>query len=248
MSNRGRSRALVARCRGDCGPYREQRARRERVHRSVSVAPAPGRTVEGQRLRTSSSRTSRGSGSARGPASTYRTRTTSYIHDVDFAGCGGGIFLLNVTGTVHIENVRGRNIGDGTIGSGHGNLIQFNNVWQSAPELPDGRARIRSIWAYGGDTEDVISVYKLGRHRRRSPARHRQRAPRASALRAARLEVRFRDVRQPRRRRRARHPLAEQHLLELRCGRHPDERTGPQRQGRATTPSTAPPGRSRTSV
>ena len=85
-----------------------------------------------------------------------------YIHDVDFAGCGGGIFLLNVTGTVHIENIRGRNIGDGTIGSGHGNLIQLNNVWQSAPELPNGRARIRSIWSYGGDTEDVISVYKSG--------------------------------------------------------------------------------------
>ena len=84
------------------------------------------------------------------------------IHDVDFANCGGGIFLVNVTGTVHIENVRARNIGDGTIGSGHGNVIQLNNVWQSAPELPLRGARIRSIRAYGGDTEDVISVYKSG--------------------------------------------------------------------------------------
>jgi hypothetical protein len=84
------------------------------------------------------------------------------IHDVDFANCGGGIFLVNVTGTVHIENVRARNIGDGTIGSGHGNVIQLNNVWQSAPELPSHGARIRSIRAYGGDTEDVISVYKSG--------------------------------------------------------------------------------------
>jgi hypothetical protein len=85
-----------------------------------------------------------------------------YVHDVDFDGCGGGIFLVNVTGTVRIENVRARNIGDGSIGAGHGNVIQFNNVWQSAPELPEGRARIRSIKAYGGDTEDAISVYRSG--------------------------------------------------------------------------------------
>jgi hypothetical protein len=85
-----------------------------------------------------------------------------YIHDVDFAGCGGDIFLVNVTGAVRIENVRARNTGDGTVGSGHGNVIQFNNVWQSAPELPDGRARIRSIYSYGGNTEDAISVYKSG--------------------------------------------------------------------------------------
>jgi hypothetical protein len=85
-----------------------------------------------------------------------------YIHDVDFAGCGGGIFLVNVTGVVRIENVRARNIGDGTIGAGHGNVIQFNNVWQSAPELPDGSARIRMIKAYGGDTEDVISIFRSG--------------------------------------------------------------------------------------
>jgi hypothetical protein len=85
-----------------------------------------------------------------------------YIHDVDFAGCGGGIFLLNVTGAINIVNVRARNIGDGTIGSGHGNVIQLNNVWQSAAELPIGIARIRSIKAYGGDTEDVISVFRSG--------------------------------------------------------------------------------------
>jgi hypothetical protein len=100
----------------------------------------------------------------------FHTQTCLTVHDahnvtiynVDFAGCGGGIFLVNVTGKVNITNVRARNTGDGTIGSGHGNVIQFNNVWQSAPELPLGIARIRSIRAYGGDTEDVISVYKSG--------------------------------------------------------------------------------------
>ncbi len=85
-----------------------------------------------------------------------------YIHDVDFDGCGGDIFLVNVTGVVRIENVRARNTGDGTIGAGHGNVIQFNNVWQSAPELPDGSARIRMIKSYGGDTEDVISMFRSG--------------------------------------------------------------------------------------
>ncbi len=67
------------------------------------------------------------------------------IHDVEFDGCGGDIFLVNVTGTVNIENVRARNTGDGTIGAGHGNVIQFNNVWQSAPSYPKaGRASARS--------------------------------------------------------------------------------------------------------
>jgi hypothetical protein len=69
---------------------------------------------------------------ARGPASTFKTRTNVYIHDVDFAGCGGGIFLSTSRHRAHRERPR-RNIGDGTIGSGHGNLIQLNNVWQSAP-------------------------------------------------------------------------------------------------------------------
>lgn len=85
-----------------------------------------------------------------------------YLHDLDFDTCGGGIFLLNVTGTIRIEYVRGRNIGNGSIGSGQGNLIQFNNVWQSAPEIPGGYARVTHIKEYGGDTEDVISVFRSG--------------------------------------------------------------------------------------
>lgn len=85
-----------------------------------------------------------------------------YLHDLDFDTCGGGIFLLNVTGTIRIEFIRGRNIGNGSIGSGQGNLIQFNNAWQSAPEIPGGYARVTHIKEYGGDTEDVISVFKSG--------------------------------------------------------------------------------------
>ena len=93
---------------------------------------------------------------------TVHDATNVYIHDVDFAGCSGDIFLVNVKGVVRIENVRARDTGDGSIGAGHGNVIQFNNVWQSAGELPDGSARIRMIKSYGGDTEDVISIYRSG--------------------------------------------------------------------------------------
>jgi hypothetical protein len=87
-----------------------------------------------------------------------------YIHDVDFDGCAGDVWLVNVTGSVRIENVRARNTGAGrtTNGSGQGEVIQLSNVWQSAPERPDGAARIRMIQSYGGNTEDAISIYKSG--------------------------------------------------------------------------------------
>lgn len=85
-----------------------------------------------------------------------------YLHDLDFADSGGGIFIINCTCSLRINNIRARNIGDGTIGSGHGNVIQFNNVWQTAPKDPKGIAAVRFVKAYGGDTEDMISVYKSG--------------------------------------------------------------------------------------
>ena len=84
-----------------------------------------------------------------------------YIHDVDFDGCGGGIFLLNVSGNIRIENVRARNMGNGSIGSGMSNVIQLNNSWQGSPSTTT-TAGIRYIKAYGGNTEDVISIYKSG--------------------------------------------------------------------------------------
>lgn len=83
-----------------------------------------------------------------------------YIHDVDFDSCGGGIYLVDVTGDVQVRRVRARNIGDGTIGSGHSNVIQLSRVWTSRPD--DGVADIQSVKVYGGDTEDAISVYKSG--------------------------------------------------------------------------------------
>jgi hypothetical protein len=83
-----------------------------------------------------------------------------YLHDLDFDGNVGDIFLINVTGNIRIENIRARNTGNGTIGSGHSNVIQFNNSWQGAPN--DGVSGVRNVQAYGGDTEDIISVYKSG--------------------------------------------------------------------------------------
>jgi hypothetical protein len=83
-----------------------------------------------------------------------------YLHDLDFADNGGDIFLINVTGYIRIENIRASNTGDGTIGSGHGNVIQFNNTWQGAPD--DGVSGVRNVYSLGGDTEDMISVYKSG--------------------------------------------------------------------------------------
>jgi hypothetical protein len=80
--------------------------------------------------------------------------------NLDFDGNVGDIFLINVTGTIRIENIRARNTGNGTIGSGHSNVIQFNNSWQGAPN--DGVSGVRNVQAYGGDTEDMISVYKSG--------------------------------------------------------------------------------------
>lgn len=91
---------------------------------------------------------------------TVQNANNVYIHDVDFDSCVGGIFLINVTGNIRIENVRARNIGDGTIGSGHSNVIQLNNAWQGATN--DGVNGIRNIKALGGDTEDVISIFQSG--------------------------------------------------------------------------------------
>src|SRR5258705_7646371 len=45
-----------------------------------------------------------------------------YIHDVDFDGCGGGVFLLNLTPTRPLENVPPRHTPHGTIGARHAHV------------------------------------------------------------------------------------------------------------------------------
>lgn len=79
-----------------------------------------------------------------------------YLHDLDFSDNGGDIFLINVTGQIRIENIRANNTGDGSIGSGHSNVIQLNNSFD------DGTGGIRNVKAYGGRTEDMISIFQSG--------------------------------------------------------------------------------------
>lgn len=100
-----------------------------------------------------------------GVALTVENTTNVDLTNLDFDNVVGGIFLINVKGTIHIEGIRGHAVGDGTIGSGHSNLIQFNNSWQGAlggVNQSNSYALIRSIKLYGGHTEDAISVYKSG--------------------------------------------------------------------------------------
>jgi hypothetical protein len=87
-----------------------------------------------------------------GVALVISNAASPYIHDCDFADAVGGIFLLNCT-NVRVERCRFRNIGDGTIGSGHSNYVQLNNCHGGA---------IRANRAIGGNTEDKISVYRSG--------------------------------------------------------------------------------------
>jgi uncharacterized protein YkwD len=87
-----------------------------------------------------------------GVALVISNAASPYIHDCDFADAVGAIFLLNCT-NVRVERCRFRNIGDGTIGSGHSNYVQLNNCHGGA---------IRANKAIGGNTEDKISVYKSG--------------------------------------------------------------------------------------
>lgn len=97
------------------------------------------------------------------PAVTVSGATNVYIHDVDFDSNSGDIFLINVSGTIRIENIRARNTGAGrtTNGSGNGEVIQFNNTWQGAP-ASDTTAGVRNVKNYGGNTEDMISIFRSG--------------------------------------------------------------------------------------
>lgn len=83
-----------------------------------------------------------------------------FLNNLDFADNGGDIFLVNCTGSIRIQYIRARNTGDGTIGSGHSNVIQFNNVWQSEPNVSN--FGIHAVKSYGGHTEDAISIFKSG--------------------------------------------------------------------------------------
>jgi hypothetical protein len=72
------------------------------------------------------------------------------ITECDFSNVLGGIFILDCT-NVTITYNRFFNIGDNTIGSGHSNCIQFNNV--TGGLIAHNKAK-------GGYTEDMISIFK----------------------------------------------------------------------------------------
>ena len=85
-------------------------------------------------------------------AITLRNVNGAYIHDIDFANVVGGIYLYNCQNVI-IERVRGRNVGDGTIGSGHSNYVQFAESRGGA---------VRDSIFVGGRTEDMISTWHSG--------------------------------------------------------------------------------------
>jgi parallel beta-helix repeat protein len=70
----------------------------------------------------------------------------------DFSGDVGAVYAINSTNVTITWN-RFQNIGDGTIGSGHSNYVQFNNTWGGYVGHNKG---------VGGNTEDLISVYESG--------------------------------------------------------------------------------------
>jgi uncharacterized protein YkwD len=76
----------------------------------------------------------------------------AWIHDVDFADMIGFIYAVDCE-DIRITDCRGRNVGDGTIGSGHSNFIQFSRT--------HGGEIARNLWL-GGNVEDNISIFESG--------------------------------------------------------------------------------------
>jgi len=74
------------------------------------------------------------------------------ITECDFSNVVGGIYILNSTNVTVTWN-RFSNIGDGTIGDGHSNYVQFNHSFGGYIAYNKGK---------GGNTEDMISIYKSG--------------------------------------------------------------------------------------
>ena len=79
---------------------------------------------------------------------------TITIRDVDLSDLIGGIYIYNSSGTLLIENVRSRNMGNGTIGAGHSNHIQLAES--------SFTGAIRNNQFLGGRTEDMVSTWHSG--------------------------------------------------------------------------------------
>lgn len=118
--------------------------------------PASGLIVRDGGSVTISNVTIRG-GSLNAPAGigiTVRNATSVTITDVDLVDLIGGIYLYNCTGPLLVENVRSRNIGDGTIGAGHSNHIQLAECSVTGA--------IRGCQFLAGRTEDMLSTWHSG--------------------------------------------------------------------------------------
>lgn len=74
------------------------------------------------------------------------------ITENDFDDVVGAVYALNCTNVTVTWN-RYRDVGDGTIGSGHSNFVQFNSTTGGLIAHNKG---------IGGNTEDIISIYKSG--------------------------------------------------------------------------------------
>lgn len=83
---------------------------------------------------------------------TLKNVSGAFIHHIDAKDLVGFIYLYNCTNVV-IEDCRGRNIGDGSIGSGHSNYVQFAASRGGA---------IRRCKFLGGRSEDMISTWHSG--------------------------------------------------------------------------------------
>lgn len=85
-------------------------------------------------------------------AITLRNVTRAWVHHCDWADVVGGVYTDHCT-DVRVEDCRGRNVGDGTIGAGHSNHIQFAETSGGA---------IRRNRFLGGRTEDMVSTWRSG--------------------------------------------------------------------------------------
>lgn len=77
------------------------------------------------------------------------------VTDCDFQGNCGDIYAVDSTDIVIDGGIRAKDTGDGTIGSGHSNVVQFNRVAGTI-------SAVRGLQVYGGNTEDMVSIFDSG--------------------------------------------------------------------------------------
>ena len=84
-----------------------------------------------------------------GPAITLTNCSDVTVTMCDFDTCIGGVFAINCT-NITVTWCRYSEIGDNSIGSGHSNFVQFNNV--TGGYIGNNKGK-------GGLTEDIVSMF-----------------------------------------------------------------------------------------